>query len=36
MQFVYDTLDPELADYLRKNNPKPSGKKHHHQKFTDK
>lgn len=35
MQFVYDTMDPEIADYLRENNPNPSGKKHHHQKFTD-
>lgn len=35
MQFVYDTLDPEIADYLRENNPNPSGKKHHHQKFND-
>jgi P63C domain. len=35
MQFVYDTMDPEIADYLRKNNPNPSGKKHHHQRFTD-
>lgn len=35
MQFVYDTLDTEIADYLRENNPSPSGKKHHHQKFSD-
>lgn len=35
MQYVYDTLDPEIADYLRENNPTPAGKKHHHQKFTD-
>jgi len=35
MQYVYDTLDPEIADFLRKNNPEPSGKKHHHQKFND-
>jgi hypothetical protein len=35
MQFVYDTLDPDIADYLRTNNPKPQGIKHHHQKFTD-
>ena len=35
MQFVYDTLDPEIADYLRENNPSPGGKKHHHQKFND-
>lgn len=35
MQFVYDTLDPEIADYLRENNPTPQGKKHHHQKFND-
>ena len=35
MQFVYDTLDSDVADFLRKNNPDPAGKKHHHQKFTD-
>lgn len=35
MQYVYDTLDPDISDFLRKNNPKPQGKKHHHQKFTD-
>jgi hypothetical protein len=35
MQFVYDTLDPDIADYLRKNNPDPSGIKHHHQLFND-
>lgn len=35
MHFIYDTLDHELADYLRENNPKPEGKKHHHQKFND-
>jgi hypothetical protein len=35
MQFVYDTLDPEIADYLRENNPNPGGAKHHHQLFND-
>ena len=35
MQFIYDTLDPDIADYLRKNNPNPGGAKHHHQKFND-
>lgn len=35
MQFVYDTLDPEVADYLRENNPKPQGKRHHHQKLNE-
>lgn len=35
MQFVYDTLDPDIADYLRDNNPSPSGKKHHHQMFSE-
>ena len=35
MQFVYDTLDPDIADYLRKNNPNPGGHKHHHQLFNE-
>lgn len=35
MQFVYDTLDPDIADYLRKNNEAPAGKHHHHQLFSD-
>lgn len=35
MRFVYDTLDPDIADYLRENNPEPGGKKHHHQLFND-
>lgn len=35
MQFVYDTLDPDIADYLRENNPNPGGHKHHHQLFND-
>ncbi len=35
MRFVYDTLDPEIADYLRENNPEPGGVKHHHQLFND-
>lgn len=34
MQFVYDTLDPEIADWLRENNPNPQGEEHHHQWFT--
>jgi hypothetical protein len=33
MQFVYDTLDPGIADWLRKNNPNPQWKEHHHQWF---
>lgn len=35
MHYIYDTLDPEIADYLRENNPNPQGNKHHHQKFND-
>ncbi len=35
MAFVYDTLDPDVADWLRKNNPKPQGREHHHQWFTE-
>lgn len=35
MQFVYDTLDPDIADYLRKSNPKPGGERHHHQLFNE-
>lgn len=35
MHYVYDTLDPEIADYLREKNPNPGGQKHHHQKFND-
>lgn len=35
MQFVYDTLDPDIADYLRENNPNPGGHRHHHQLFND-
>lgn len=35
MQFVYDTLDPDIADFLRKNNPNPGGHKHHHQLFNE-
>jgi hypothetical protein len=31
MQFVYDTLDPDVADWLRANNPNPEGQRHHHQ-----
>jgi hypothetical protein len=35
MNFVYDTLDPDIADHLRENNPNPGGAKHHHQLFND-
>lgn len=35
MHFVYDTLDPDISDYLRKNNPEPQGIKHHHQLFNE-
>jgi hypothetical protein len=35
MRYIYDTLDPEIADWLRQNNEKPEGLKHHHQKFND-
>ena len=35
MHFVYDTLDPDIADKLREENPNPGGKKHHHQLFND-
>lgn len=35
MNFVYDTLDPDIADHLRANNPNPGGLKHHHQLFND-
>lgn len=35
MNFVYDTLDPDIADHLRANNPNPGGEKHHHQLFND-
>jgi hypothetical protein len=35
MRYVYDTLDPDVADYLRKNNPQPQGTKHHHQKLSN-
>lgn len=33
MNYVYDTLDNDIADYLRKNNPNPGGATHHHQLF---
>lgn len=33
MQFVYDTLDPGIADWLRENNPNPTWDEHHHQWF---
>ncbi|MEB0262551.1 MULTISPECIES: P63C domain-containing protein [unclassified Mucilaginibacter] len=35
MNFIYDTLDPDIADHLRENNPYPGGIKHHHQMFND-
>ena len=35
MRFVYDTLDPDIADWLRANNPNPESKRHHFQKFSD-
>jgi hypothetical protein len=35
MKYIYDTLDPDIADFLRDNNPKPEGIKHHHQLFND-
>ncbi len=31
MRYVYDTLDPDIADWLKKNNPEPSWDQHHHQ-----
>lgn len=34
MEFVYDTLDPDVADWLRENNPNPEGEHHHHQWLT--
>ena len=34
-KIVYDTLDSDIADYLRENNPNPGGHKHHHQLFND-
>lgn len=34
MNFVYDTLDPDVADWLRENNPNPQGQEHHHQWLT--
>ena len=35
MHFIYDTLDPDIADRLRETNPNPGGHKHHHQLFND-
>ena len=35
MQFVYDTLDPKLADYLRTIEVKPEGSTHYWQLFND-
>lgn len=35
MNFIYDTLDPDIADRLRETNPNPGGKRHHHQLFND-
>lgn len=34
MNFVYDTLDPDVSDWLRKNHPNPQGKDHHHNMLT--
>jgi hypothetical protein len=34
MNFVYDTLDPDVAEWLRKNHPNPKGRDHHHQMLT--
>ena len=34
MLYVYDTLDKDVAHWLRKNNPEPAGEKHHHQWLT--
>lgn len=34
MAYVYDTLDKDVSDWLRKNNPEPQGTKHHHQWLT--
>jgi hypothetical protein len=31
MRFVYDTMDRDIANWLRENNPDPSGAQHHHQ-----
>ena len=31
MMFVYDAIDPEIGDELRKKNPNPHFKKNHHQ-----
>jgi P63C domain len=35
MRFVYDTMDKEIADWLRVNNPNPQGERHHHQWLTE-
>ncbi|MCB0400938.1 MAG: hypothetical protein KDD41_02565 [Flavobacteriales bacterium] len=35
MHYIYDTLDPDVADFLRENNPEPGGNRHHHQLFND-
>lgn len=35
MRFIYDTMDKDIADYLRENNPNPGGKQHHHQLLND-
>lgn len=34
MRYVYDTMDPDVADWLRENNPNPGGQKHHFQWLT--
>lgn len=35
MNYVYDTMDIDIANWLRKHNPKPGGEKHHHQWFSE-
>ena len=35
MRFVYDTMDRDIANWLRENNPNPAGKKHHFQWLTE-
>lgn len=34
MAFIYDTLDQDVSDWLRRNNPNPQGQRHHHQWLT--
>ena len=35
MRFVYDTMDRDIANWLRENNPNPAGEKHHFQWLTE-